>query len=640
MRSLPSILRTTSASLLATSMFAGWLANGLAAQTVTTIINNGTTDTRYDIVILGDGYQQSEQTQFNQDVTTFLTALFQKAPYNTFSAYYNVHTVFRASQDSGADRPDENPPVFVNTVYNATYNYGGTDRCLYIQNTSLALADAALAPATEGRVLVMVNDSRYGGCASTFAVSYNGSQMTEVQAHELGHSLGQVADEYDYPNVTYTGGEPSSVNITTSPTGQKWSHWHGTQGISAFQGAGYYQFGLYRPRTNCMMRSLGQVLCRVCQENITKITNAIANVITSTSPSSSSVTVSRPNPQAFSFTHFVPASNNPVITWEVDGVVQSGATTTSFSIDSNLLSLGNHTVKATILDQSDRVRSDPGLVMEEDHTWQVVINDPSSCNLRMQSLSSSLVIVNPGTVVTYLPIIANDGPAVAGAFAVEFFMSPSAVSWSTQDTFLGRIDVAGLSSGQQTSGLQLTTQLPWSMPLQLMYIHAVIDRAGVINDSNPNDNESSRIALVQAGPCNTGIEFQDPLVTPFAGSVSLAAGGTLHPTVVAPCANPATTLYLMAWTGSGTAPGTPLGFGLVLPINYDGMTQIGLDGLNGPIFGGFLGVLNAQGVGQAQLSLPPSAAIPTGTMHLATVLLGATQLFTAVSNPIELSILP
>ena len=52
---------------------------------------------------------------------------------------------------------------------------GGVGRCVYIQNESLALQDAALAPANEGRVLVLVNDSRYGGCASTFAVSYNGS---------------------------------------------------------------------------------------------------------------------------------------------------------------------------------------------------------------------------------------------------------------------------------------------------------------------------------------------------------------------------------------------------------------------------------------------------------------------------------
>src|SRR5688572_18334558 len=124
-----------------------------AAQqpTVTTVLSNGTTQTRYDMVIIGDGYQAFEQPQFNQDVLTFLTALFQKEPYQTFANYFNVHTVFRASVESGADRPDETPPVFRNTVYNCTYNYGGVDRCLYVQNTSQALADAALAPANEGR---------------------------------------------------------------------------------------------------------------------------------------------------------------------------------------------------------------------------------------------------------------------------------------------------------------------------------------------------------------------------------------------------------------------------------------------------------------------------------------------------------
>ena len=157
---------------LAAAALAAALATAAGAQapTVTTVLSNGTTQSRYDMVILGDGYQASEQWRFDQDVQTFLTALFQKQPYQTFASYYNVHTVFRASVDSGADRPDETPPVYKNTVYNATYNYGGTDRCLYIQNTSQALADAALAPANEGRILVMVNDTRYGGCAASTAV--------------------------------------------------------------------------------------------------------------------------------------------------------------------------------------------------------------------------------------------------------------------------------------------------------------------------------------------------------------------------------------------------------------------------------------------------------------------------------------
>jgi hypothetical protein len=45
-------------------------------------------------------------------------------------------------------------------------------------------------------------------------------------------------------------------------------------------------------------------------------------------------------------------------------------------------------------------------------------------------------------------------------------------------------------------------------------------------------------------------------------------------------------------------------------------------------------------VGQAQFTLPPSTVIPTGTTHFAAALLGQSPLFTAVSNAIELTILP
>ena len=95
--------------LLALPVTLTLLAASIHAQTVTTVISNGTTETRYDIVILGDGYQVTEQGQFNQDVTTFLTALFQKSPYNLFANYYNVHTVFRPSIDSGADSANTPP---------------------------------------------------------------------------------------------------------------------------------------------------------------------------------------------------------------------------------------------------------------------------------------------------------------------------------------------------------------------------------------------------------------------------------------------------------------------------------------------------------------------------------------------------
>jgi len=338
------------------------------APTVQTVLNNGPTQSLYDLVILGDGYQAAEQPQFMADVVMFLAGLFQKEPYRTFGAYYNVHTVFRASAESGADHPDVVPPIYRNTAYDAAYNTGGVGRCLYIQNTSQALLDAALAPATEGRVLVLVNDNRYGGCAGTFAVSYNGSLMVEVQTHELGHTLAGLGDEYEVPISTYTGPEPSSVNTTTHPLGQKWSHWQGN-GIRAFEGAGAHQFGLYRPDRDCLMRSTGVPLCSVCIEAITTDTNAIVDTIAAFAPSTTDVVIQQPSLQPFSISHIVPAGNNPVITWKVDGTEVPGAQTASFVLDSTALSLGQHTVAVSVLDQSTFVRNDPAGTMLETQTW-------------------------------------------------------------------------------------------------------------------------------------------------------------------------------------------------------------------------------------------------------------------------------
>ncbi len=45
-------------------------ATALPAQTVKTIIKNGGLNNRYDIVIIGDGYQASEQTKFDNGLST------------------------------------------------------------------------------------------------------------------------------------------------------------------------------------------------------------------------------------------------------------------------------------------------------------------------------------------------------------------------------------------------------------------------------------------------------------------------------------------------------------------------------------------------------------------------------------------
>ncbi|MBL8750891.1 MAG: hypothetical protein JNK78_17150 [Planctomycetes bacterium] len=614
---------------------------GLRAQApvVTTVLSNGTTQSRYDMVILGDGYQATEQALFDANVQTFLTGLFQTQPYQTFAAYFNVHTVFRASNQSGADQPDIVPPVFVDTAYDSTYNVGGTDRCLYIGDTALALADAALAPANEGRVVVLVNSSRYGGCAATFSVSYNGSQMADVQTHEVGHSLGLLADEYDYPNNTYSGSEPGEVNVTTSPTGAKWSIWHGTDGISAFEGARYYLHGIWRPRNNCMMRSLGQTLCSVCREQISKITNSVVDTIVSTVPSATNVTVSVPTPQLFAISHIVPGSNAPTIAWKLDGNVIAGATGTAYSLNPNTVALGAHTLEVSVTDHTTMVRSDPASTLVESHTWQVTVDDPTACNLRVPSLGASASFVVPGATLTLTPTVTNDGPAAAGPFAVEFFLS-STSTWSTQDIYLGKVTVGGLNAGQTTTAPK-TVQVPWRTRAQVWFVHAVADRTNVVHESNDNDNSRFAGLLCNTGPCITKIEFEDPLLyPPDAASVSVTTGGTALPMVIAPCANPAVSLYLILWGASGTSPGLQLTPSTFLPLNLDNFSNLGLALANSPIFGAFLGVLDAQGRAHATFALPPGTGLPSVQTHFAFLIANDVDLFAAASNAISLTLTP
>ena len=128
--------------------------------------------------------------------------------------------------------------------------------------------------------LVTVNETIYGGGGGAYSVLAGGSSSAwKIAMHELGHSFSGLADEYVYAgyNLSYNGSEPSEANLTTSSTGDKWSHWvdytdpdHPEMGpIGAYEGAkGYFQNGLFRPSLNSKMRSLDRPFDAVSREKI------------------------------------------------------------------------------------------------------------------------------------------------------------------------------------------------------------------------------------------------------------------------------------------------------------------------------------------------------------------------------------
>ena len=163
--------------------------------------------------------------------------------------------------------------------------------------------------------------------------------------------------------------------------------------------------------------------------------------------------------------------------------------------------------------------------MRHEHTWRVTVTNPTVAQLWVPYFQSSTLWVTPGANITLMATVRNEGPATAGPFDVEFFLSPPG-PWTTNDIYLGKVAVSGLAAAQQTI-LNHQVTLPWRLPAAVHYVYAVVDRANAIVELLENDNERVAPLIGQAGACVTRLEYADPLLYPHdAAALSTAAGGT------------------------------------------------------------------------------------------------------------------
>jgi hypothetical protein len=104
-------------------------------EPVTVIRNNGSSANRVDLVILGDGYTSAELGKYAADVEQAAQGFFAQEPFKEYQKYFNVLRVDVTSAQSGADHPEDTPPISRNTAFDATYNCSGIERLICI-NTS------------------------------------------------------------------------------------------------------------------------------------------------------------------------------------------------------------------------------------------------------------------------------------------------------------------------------------------------------------------------------------------------------------------------------------------------------------------------------------------------------------------------
>jgi hypothetical protein len=286
----------------------------------TQIIDNGDPQSRFNLVLVAEGYRQAELDRFAHDADHFVKGLFQTAPYNLHLCAINVWRLDVASDESGADDPAScgGTGATPRTYFDASFCAAGVPRALGC-DSSLVLATVAAHVPHFHSAQVIVNSAKYGGSggfggslgkvgvASTATENSQGLAVDwrEILIHEMGHSIYGLADEYAYylgcetgePHDRYFLGEPYEPNVTASPLAlNKWDDlintdtlptWKNpdcskcppepgepggpvpnTPVVGTFEGARYYHCDAYHPQSDCKMRKLGVPFCRVCQRVI------------------------------------------------------------------------------------------------------------------------------------------------------------------------------------------------------------------------------------------------------------------------------------------------------------------------------------------------------------------------------------
>lgn len=220
---------------------------------------------RFDLVFVGDGYTAEDLETYSANVKSKWDELSAVEPFLSYKPYFKVWQVNVISNESGVDH-DPTKGLLKDTALDMGFWCQGrdanTERLLCVNETK-AKEYAALAPQAD-QVIALGNTSKYGGAGGSVATAAgSNAQAGQIAIHELGHSIGGLADEYEYPYVTYTGAEPREINVTKDPTGAKWGEYLGQPSpdggvIGPVEGARYYKNGLYRPTGNSIMRTLGR----------------------------------------------------------------------------------------------------------------------------------------------------------------------------------------------------------------------------------------------------------------------------------------------------------------------------------------------------------------------------------------------
>ena len=263
---------------------------------VTPLQVSGPPEESLNLIVLGDGYTSDDAGEYHADVEKHLNILWSIEPFRSYRNYINVYRIDVHSQESGISCDPDDGNVRRDTALSLEYAQAcpadpNARGITFGDGGREALEDYVSeipgVTAQNRQTLTIANTDTYGGIGGRNATTSGGNSLGPyITPHELGHSLGELQDEYPYYDRgvrgdSYTDEEPDSAHHTTLTRDEmrtkyrKWWRWLGEKSLSGGR-IGRYESGMYhccdiwRPSKHSMMRTLGYAFDQVSREVMTR----------------------------------------------------------------------------------------------------------------------------------------------------------------------------------------------------------------------------------------------------------------------------------------------------------------------------------------------------------------------------------
>jgi len=300
------LMRTASfLSAIATAvLLTGSAAEACVAPNCTKIIDNGPDAGRKVLVVMGDGYAAADQAKYKGDVDMLVVnGVFGHDFFREDQNAFNVYRLNLVSVDSGVSQRvyDEHGTPFdasddtitSTTLKNTALGYiwsGSWAHCWLEWGTNTGtLVQNALSGNVPNYdyVVVILNQDSYGGCGGGGFQQVPRGVTWDTLAHEYGHGIGGLADEYSAGGA-WAGGPTGCPNNCTTDLNRNSTCWSrfinpaialpttfgagmdSNQTVGAFTGCATKNTGIFRPVDNCRMKSNSPNYCPICYTRMKK----------------------------------------------------------------------------------------------------------------------------------------------------------------------------------------------------------------------------------------------------------------------------------------------------------------------------------------------------------------------------------